>query len=81
MAVEGMPAGKAVVPKGTYRIPKGTEFELQVTASAEVKAGLANLGSMLLGRTAKVRVDGYVKVGKGIIFITVPVQFESEQKI
>ena len=80
VAVEGMPAGKAVVPKGKYRIPKGTEFELQVTASADINAGLANLGSMLFGRAAKIRVDGYVTAGKGIIFITVPVHFESKQK-
>ena len=81
VAVDGSPAGKAILPKGKYRIPKGAEFELPVIASAELKAGMANIGNVLFGRMVKIRVDGYVKAGKGFFFIRVPVHFEAEQKI
>lgn len=64
----------------TLILPGRDTFMLPVQMTVET-AKLLKVGLALLNEDVKVRVDGNIKVGRGAIFVNVPLNYEGIQKI
>ncbi|XZF13139.1 LEA type 2 family protein [Chitinophagaceae bacterium MMS25-I14] len=72
--------GKAALDN-RITIPKKDTFLIPVALTTDLKSILENSLQVLLNPEVTIRLKGYVKVGKGGIFINVPVDFVTQQKI
>lgn len=71
--------GKATVAERTS-VPKLDTFLLPVTVAVDLKQLFPNVLDIATSRDMLVRLDGSVKMGKGGVFIPVPIHYEGRQK-
>jgi len=64
----------------TMSIPKKAEFSLPSRMEVDMKNVFKNTFSVLFGNEVLVKVKGTTRVGKGNIFINVPVNYEGRHK-
>ena len=62
-------------------IPKKDSFLLPVSMRLNLKQVFANALYILLTGEVSVKLDGFAKLGKGILFIDVPIHYEGKQRI
>ena len=73
-------AGRSIVDT-LIKIPREDTFSIPVQVKVEMKTILPNALSAFLYEELKVRLDGYVRLGKAGVYINVPIQQESLQKL
>jgi LEA14-like dessication related protein len=64
----------------TMHIPKTSEFTVPATFEVDMKRILQNSVSLLF-KEVKIGARGTTKVGKGGLFITVPIEYEGKHKL
>jgi LEA14-like dessication related protein len=62
-------------------IPKKDTFSIPVVMEVEMKNLFPNAFSLLTKTEIDLRIEGTVKVGKGGVFLNVPVKYQGKQKI
>jgi LEA14-like dessication related protein len=62
-------------------IPKKDTFSIPVVMEVEMKNLFPNAFSLLTKTEIDLRIEGTVKVGKGGIFLNVPVKYQGKQQI
>ena len=62
-------------------IPKKDTFLIPVSMDVKLKNLLANAAQLLLNPDVNVRLNGNARVGKGGIFVNVPINYEGKQRI
>jgi LEA14-like dessication related protein len=62
-------------------IPKKDTFFIPVYMDVKLKNLLANAAQLLLNPDVLVKLNGNAKVGKGGIFVNVPINYEGKQRI
>ena len=62
-------------------IPAKGEFTLPVTLQVDMSKLLQNSLAAFLNREVTLRIEGKAKVGKGIIYINYPIQYEGKQDL
>jgi len=62
-------------------IPKMSSFLIPVSLTVDLKSMLVNSLQLLVKKDVTIKMKGYVKVGKGGVFISVPVDFVTQQKV
>ena len=62
-------------------IPKLNTFLIPVALTVDLKSILVNSLQLLVKPDVTIKMKGYVKVGKGGVFISVPVDFVTQQKV
>jgi LEA14-like dessication related protein len=72
--------GKAAVDEQTAIPPRDT-FVLPVSVRVDLKNIFPNALQLLTSQEVLVRLQGTVRVGKGGVFIGVPVRYEGRQKL
>ncbi len=73
-------AGRSVVDT-LIRIPREDTFSIPVRLKVEMTNILPNALSAFLYDELEIRLDGYLRLGKVGIFINVPIQQKSRQKL
>jgi LEA14-like dessication related protein len=61
-------------------IPSRSNFTMPVKFSVDMKNIIKNAASTIFGKEILVRLSGKVKVGKGNVFLSFPIEYESTQK-
>ena len=61
-------------------IPSRANFTMPVKFSVDMKNIIKNAASTIFGKEILVRLSGKVKVGKGNVFLSFPIEYESTQK-
>lgn len=64
----------------TFHVPGADTFLLPVKLRTDLKGLFANTISIIANKKVKMRLDGYVKAGKGI-FLPVPIHYEGTQRL
>lgn len=62
-------------------IPQKDTFFIPVYMDVKLKSLLANAAQLLLNPDVLVKLNGNAKVGKGGIFVNVPINYEGKQRI
>lgn len=62
-------------------IPRQSTFFLPVKFDVEMKNVLKNAANTLFGKEILIRLSGTVKAGKGNVFMSIPVEYETTQKL
>ena len=62
-------------------IPKADTFLIPVSMDVKLKSLLANAAQLLLNPDVMVRLNGNARVGKGGVFVNVPIKYEGKQRI
>ena len=62
-------------------IPKADTFLIPVAMDVKLKSLLANAAQLLLNPDVMVKLNGNAKVGRGGIFVNVPINYEGKQRI
>lgn len=62
-------------------IPARSDFRLPVKMNLDMGHFVENMSVAFLGKEVILKVDGVARVGKGIIFINYPVNYEGKQKL
>jgi LEA14-like dessication related protein len=78
--INGRFAGKSMLDT-IISIPGKDTFSIPAKMNVEMKNAFPNALAMVLNDEVEVKLDGYVKVGKGLIFINIPVRNTSKQKL
>ena len=61
-------------------IPRRNDFTLPIKFDADMKNILKNIWNTILGNEVTLKVTGSLKVGKGNVFMSFPVNYEGKQK-
>jgi LEA14-like dessication related protein len=62
-------------------IPKKDTFFIPVSMEVKLKNVLSNAAQLLLNPDVMVKLNGNARVGKGGIFVNVPINYEGKQRI
>lgn len=62
-------------------IPRRANFNMPVKFSVDMQNILKNAANTLFGGEILIRLSGKVKVGKGNVFMSFPVEYETKQKL
>ena len=62
-------------------IPKQDTFSIPVAMEVKLKDLLANAAQLLLNPDVMVKLNGNARLGKGGIFVNVPINYEGKQRI
>ncbi|MEO6314112.1 MAG: LEA type 2 family protein [Chitinophagaceae bacterium] len=62
-------------------IPARDSFLIPVSMKVDMKQVYANALDLLLSNEVTIKLDGFAKMGKGLIFFNVPIKYEGKQKI
>lgn len=62
-------------------IPRQANFNMPVKFSVDMQNILKNAANTLFGGEILIRLSGKVKVGKGNVFMSFPVEYETKQKL
>jgi LEA14-like dessication related protein len=72
--------GKAALDN-KITIPKLNTFLIPVALTVDLKSMLTNSLQLLVKKDVTIKMKGFVKVGKGGVFINVPVDFVTQQRV
>ncbi|MEO6682782.1 MAG: LEA type 2 family protein [Ginsengibacter sp.] len=61
------------------RIPKRNSFLIPIEFNVDMKNVFKNAFSALTGEEVLIKLSGKIKIGKGNVFMTLPVNYESKQ--
>lgn len=61
------------------QIPRKNTFLLPVTFIVDMRNAFKNAWSTLSGKEVSLRLSGKIKLGKGNVFMSLPVEYESKQ--
>lgn len=62
-------------------IPRQSSFFLPVKFDVEMKNLIKNATNTIFGKEILIRLSGKVKAGKGNVFMLIPVEYETTQKV
>jgi hypothetical protein len=62
-------------------IPKADTFLIPVSMDVKLKNLLSNAAQLLLNPDVMVKLNGNAKIGRGGIFVNVPINYEGKQRI
>jgi LEA14-like dessication related protein len=65
----------------TIQIPKKDTFLIPVAMEVQLKNVLSNAAQLLLNPDVMVKLTGNARLGKGGIFVNVPINYEGKQRI
>lgn len=72
--------GKTILDTLTV-IPARDSFLIPVSIKIDMKQVYSNALDILLNNEVNIKLDGFAKLGKGVIFFDVPIKYEGKQKI
>jgi LEA14-like dessication related protein len=72
--------GKTILDTLT-EIPARDSFLIPVSMKVDMKQFYSNALDILLNNEVTIKLDGFAKLGKGLIFFDVPIKYEGKQKI
>ena len=72
--------GKTILDTLTA-IPARDSFLIPVSMKVDMKQVYSNAIDILLNNEVNIKLDGFAKLGKGLIFFDVPIKYEGKQKI
>ena len=72
--------GKTILDTLTV-IPARDSFLIPVSMKIDMKQVYSNALDILLNNEVNIKLDGFAKLGKGVIFFDVPIKYEGKQKI
>lgn len=72
--------GKTILDTLT-EIPARDSFKIPVSMRVDMKQFYSNALDILLNNEVNIKLDGFAKLGKGLVFFNVPIQYEGKQKI
>jgi LEA14-like dessication related protein len=61
------------------RIPRRDTFSIPIKFDVDMQNAFKNAWNTLLGKDVLIRLSGKVKVGKGNVFMSFPVEYETKQ--
>lgn len=61
------------------RIPRRDTFSIPIKFDVDMQNAFKNAWNTLLGKEVLIRLSGKVKVGKGNVFMSFPVEYETKQ--
>ena len=62
-------------------IPKRDRFLIPVSMKVNIKDVFSNALTTLLSGEVDIKLEGFAKLGKGVLFVDVPIRYEGKQKI
>ena len=72
--------GKTILDTLT-EIPARDSFLIPVSMKVDMKQFYSNALDILLNNEITIKLDGFAKLGKGLIFFDVPIKYEGKQKV
>jgi LEA14-like dessication related protein len=78
--VDGNPLGHFTIDT-LIHIPARSDFRLPVKMNMDMSHFVENMSVAFLGKEVTLKVNAVARVGKGIIFIDHPVNYEGKQKL
>lgn len=61
------------------KIPKRSVFLIPIKFDVDMKNAFKNAYDALTGKEVLIRLNGKIKIGKGNVFMSLPVEYESKQ--
>lgn len=78
--LDGNPLGHFTVDT-LIHIPAASGFRLPVQLKMDMSHFVENISVAFLDKEVTLKVDGVVRIGKGIIFVNYPIHYEGKQKL
>lgn len=78
--LDGNPLGQFVLDT-LIRIPARADFRLPLRLQVDMKYFVENMAKAMSGKEVVVKIDGTARVGKSILTINYPIQYEGKHKL
>jgi LEA14-like dessication related protein len=72
--------GKTILDTSIF-IPAKDSFLIPVSMAVDMKQVYSNALDILLSNEVTIKLDGAAKLGKGLLFFNLPIQYEGKQKL